>query len=181
MFGAFGVNFAAFVCRLWINSLRVRITAPSDYGPGILGVWHRDLLACGAAFKGMGVHALVSESHDGEFLARTLTRLGYTVTRGSDTRGSLNVRHLLKTLQSGGFVGMALDGPRGPALEVKPGSPWLAKASGRPLWQVNARYGAHFTLHTWDNFVVPLPMSSIDIEIKYFCIENSENRKEVQP
>ena len=33
----------------------------------------------------------------------------------------------------------------------------------------------------WDNFVVPLPMSSIDIEIKYFCIENSENRKEVQP
>jgi hypothetical protein len=129
----------------------------------------------------MGVHALVSESHDGEFLARTLTRLGYTVTRGSDTRGSLNVRHLLKTLQSGGFVGMALDGPRGPALEVKPGSPWLAKASGLPLWQVNARYGAHFTLHTWDNFVVPLPMSSIDIEIKYFCIENSENRKEVQP
>ncbi|MBR1746037.1 MAG: DUF374 domain-containing protein, partial [Fibrobacter sp.] len=85
-----------------MKSLRVRVHAPEGYGPGILGVWHRDLLACGAAFRGMGVHALVSESHDGEFLARTLTRLGYTVTRGSDTRGSLNVRHLLKTLRSGG-------------------------------------------------------------------------------
>ena len=109
MFGALGVEFTAFVCRLWIKSLRVRVHAPEGYGPGILGVWHRDLLACGAAFRGMGVHALVSESHDGEFLARTLTRLGYTVTRGSDTRGSLNVRHLLKTLRSGGFVGMALN------------------------------------------------------------------------
>lgn len=172
MFGAFGVNFTAFVCRLWIKSLRVRVHEPLDYGPGIIGVWHRDLLACGAAFRGKGVHALVSESNDGELLARTLEHLGYTVTRGSDTSGSQNVRHLVKTLRSGGLVGMALDGPRGPALQVKPGSPWLSKMSGRPLWQVSVRYGAHFTLGTWDNFVIPLPLSSIDIEIKYLCIEN---------
>lgn len=180
MFGALGVKIAAFLCRLWIKSLRVRIDTPEGYGPGILGVWHRDLVACGAAFRGMGVHALVSESGDGELLARTLTRLGYTVTRGSDTSGSQNVRHLVGTLRSGGYVGMALDGPRGPAHQVKPGSPWLSKVSGRPLWLVDVRYGAHFTLKTWDNFVVPLPMSSIDIEIKYFCFEQKKE-KEIQP
>ncbi len=180
MFGAFGAQIAAFACRLWIKSLRVRVNTPEGYGPGIIGVWHRDLLACGAAFKGQGLHVLVSESGDGEIFARTLAHLGYTVSRGSDTHGSQNVRHLVGTLWSGGYAGMALDGPRGPAHQVKPGSPWLSRISGRPLWLVTVRYGAHFTLKTWDNFVVPLPLSSIDMEIKYFCNEQ-KNEKEMQP
>ena len=66
---------------------------------------------------------------------------------------------------------MALDGPRGPALQVKPGSLWLAEKAERPLWLVEARYGRHVRLKSWDNFVVPFPMTSIDIEIKYFCKE----------
>jgi hypothetical protein len=61
---------------------------------------------------------------------------------------------------------MALDGPRGPALEVKQGSKWLAQSSGRPLWFVDVHYGAHITLKTWDKFVLPLPLTRIDIEIK---------------
>jgi len=181
MFGAVGVKFAAVVSRLWIKSLRVRIHEPDGYGPGVIGVWHRDLLACGAAFKGAGLHVLVSESGDGEILARVLSRLGYRVTRGSGTHGASNVRHLVETLRSGRSVGMALDGPRGPALEVKPGSPWLSRVSGRPLWLVSVRYGTHFTLKTWDKFVIPLPLSSIDIEIKYFCKVQEKNEKEIQP
>ena len=52
-------------------------------------------------------------------------------------------------------------------LEVKPGSKWLAESSGTPLWHIVPHYGAHITLNTWDKFVVPLPLSSIDVEIKY--------------
>ena len=122
-FGAIKVNLAALLGELWMRSLRVRIDAPADFGPGILGCWHRDLLASFAAFKGRGVHALVSESGDGEFLARAIARMGFRVSRGSDTHGSLNVRHLVQTLKEGGTVGVALDGPRGPALQVKPGAP----------------------------------------------------------
>ena len=165
---------AALVGRLWMATLRVHIHEPEGYGPGVVGVWHRDLLACGAAFKGQGLHVLVSESGDGEILARTLERMGYRVTRGSDTSGAQNVRHLVGTLRAGGFVGMALDGPRGPAHQVKPGSPWLSKVSDRPLWLVSVHYGRHFTLKTWDNFVIPLPLSAIDIEIKYFCSEQKK-------
>ena len=100
-FGAIKVKLAALLGELWMRSLRVRIDAPADFGPGILGCWHRDLLASFAAFKGKGVHALVSESHDGEFLARAIGRLGYKVSRGSDTHGALNVRHLVQTLRPG--------------------------------------------------------------------------------
>lgn len=110
---------------------------------------------------------LVSASDDGEIFANAAKSLGYEVTRGSDTNGSSNVRFVLKSLKEGKFAGMALDGPRGPALEVKSGSRWLARRSGTPLWHIIPKYGAHFRLNTWDKFIVPLPLSSIDIEIKY--------------
>ena len=171
----FKVKFLSFLAALWIRSLRVRFSVPEGYGPGVLGLWHQDLLASCAAFKDKDVHVLISESGDGELFAKTTERLGYRVSRGSDTHGSLNVRHLAKTLKEGGFVGMALDGPKGPALEVKPGSLWLSQVSGRPLWQICVRYGLHFRLKTWDNFIVPLPLSTIDVQIKYF-LEVNENK-----
>ena len=118
-------------------------------------------------------HILVSESSDGEFFAQAAKRLHYEVTRGSDTHGATNVRHLLQSLRSGRFVGMALDGPHGPALQVKPGSLWLSKASGRPLWLFCIKYGRHFQLNGWDNFIIPLPLTAIDIEIKYLLPESN--------
>ena len=160
-------KFLSKLGALWMRSLRIRLHTPEDFRPGVLGLWHRDLLASCAAFKDRGVHILVSKSGDGEILAQATADLGFEVTRGSDTEGSSNVRHLLRSLRSGKFTGMALDGPRGPALEVKPGSLWLAESSGTPLWHIVPHYGAHFTLNTWDKFVVPLPLSSIDVEIKY--------------
>lgn len=182
MFGAVKVNLAAFFGALWIRSLRVRFNAPDDYRPGVLGLWHQDLLASCAAFKHKNVHVLISESGDGEIFARATERLGYRVTRGSDSHGSTNVRHLLRTLKNGGFVGMALDGPHGPAHEVKPGSFWLSEASGRPLWLIGVRYGRCIRLKTWDNFIVPLPLTTIDIQIKYFFKADEKTLdKEIQP
>ncbi len=169
MFGIFKAKLASLIVSLWLRTLRVRLEAPKDYGPGILGIWHRDLLACCAAFKHMNVHALISESRDGEFFSKTARRLGYNVTRGSDSHGATNVRHLLESLGAGHFAGMALDGPHGPAGIAKPGSLWLSRKSGRPLWEIQVQYGWHFTLHSWDRFVIPFPMSTIVVRIKYFC------------
>jgi len=161
------VRLAAFIASLWVKSLRIRLSTPKDFSPGILGAWHKDLLAATAAFKKWGVHAFISESSDGNLYATLAESLGYVVTRGSSTHGATNVRHLLSSLKNNMFVGMALDGPHGPALEIKQGSIWLSKTSGRPLWGLNVKYGLHFTLKTWDNFILPLPLTAIDIEIKY--------------
>ena len=168
---------ASLVVSLWLRSLRVRLEPPEGYGPGILGIWHRDLLACCAAFKDKGVHALISESRDGDFFSATARRLGYKVTRGSDSHGALNVRRLLDSLNAGQFAGMALDGPRGPAGIAKPGSLWLSRKSGRPLWEIQVQYGRHFSLHSWDRFVIPFPMSTIVVRIKYFCERSRQDDK----
>ena len=168
-FSTFKVRLGSFLAALWIKSLRIRLSTPQDFRPGILGVWHRDLLASAAAFQKWGVHTLVSQSSDGDFFAETVKRLGYVVTRGSDSHGSSNVRHLLSSLNAEKFAGMALDGPHGPADKVKPGSIWLSKTSKRPLWIISARYRAHIRLKTWDNFILPLPLTTIDIQINYLC------------
>ena len=175
MFGDFKAKLASFVVSLWLRSLRVRLEVPEGYGPGVLGIWHRDLLACCAAFKDMGVHALISESRDGDFFSETAKRLGYKITRGSDSHGALNVRRLLESLNAKQFVGMALDGPHGPAGIAKPGSHWLSRKSGCPLWEIQVQYGRHFALHSWDKFVVPLPMTTIVVRIKYFCQKQKED------
>lgn len=159
-------KIGATLAAIWMKSLRIRIHAPADFRPGVLGLWHQDLLASTAAFKGKGVHILVSESEDGELFTQAAQMLGYTVTRGSDTHGATNIRHVLKALKQGTFVGMALDGPRGPDHQVKPGSVWLSKSSGAPLWIFQFKYGRHFKLKTWDKFIIPLPLSTIDLEIK---------------
>ncbi len=166
------VKLGATIAALWMRTLRIRLHLPEDFRPGVLGLWHQDLLASTAAFRNKGVHILVSESEDGEFFAQAAQKLGYTVTRGSDSRGATNVRHVLKALSQGTFVGMALDGPRGPDHQAKPGSIWLSKSSGTPLWLFEHRYGAHIKLKTWDNFVIPLPLSTIDVRINYFCKED---------
>lgn len=163
------VRIASKIVELWLRSLRVKQQAPADFRPGILGLWHRDVLACVAAFKDNNVHILISQSKDGDFLAATAQRLGYRVTRGSDTHGSTNVRFVLDSLKKGDFAGMALDGPRGPAMKAKPGSIWLSKSSGRPLWLLSPRYGLHFRLKSWDKMSIPLPLTSIDMRINYFC------------
>lgn len=168
----FKQKFIAFLASLWIKSLRVKISVPPDYRFGVLGLWHRDLIASCATFKNQNVHVFISESKDGEIFALAAKKLGYEITRGSDSRGALNVRRLLESLKKGRFVGMALDGPHGPALEVKPGSLWLAQKAQCPLWKIDVSYGLHFTLKTWDKFVVPLPLSKIVVEIKYFCKKN---------
>lgn len=166
------VRLGARIAALWIRSLRIRLHAPDNFEPGVLGLWHQDLLASTAAFKDQNVHVLVSQSNDGDFFARCAELLGYKVSRGSDSRGQTNVRHLLKSLQTGAFTGMALDGPKGPAHKIKAGSIWLSKSSGRPLWRIIPQYGAHITLKTWDKFILPLPLSSIDIRISYICTDN---------
>ena len=60
--------------------------------------------------------------------------------------------------------------------QVKPGSLWLSKSSGRPLWLFCVKYGRHFRLNGWDNFIIPLPLTALDIEIKYLLPENNSKQ-----
>nr|AGS52408.1 putative lipoprotein [uncultured bacterium contig00085] len=135
---------------------------PSE--PVVIGLWHQDLPACLAAFKGRNIAVLISRSRDGGKFAKLSERLGYNVFRGSSSRGQSEVRHLLKSLRNGFSAGMALDGPKGPALTAKPGAEWLAKKTGVPLVKICVKYSRAFRLKSWDKTFIPLPFSNVYID-----------------
>src|SRR5262249_14943336 len=63
--------------------------------PLIYALWHRCLLACAWRFRQGKIHILISQSFDGELIARTVEQLGFVAVRGSSSRdGAAGLRNL---------------------------------------------------------------------------------------
>lgn len=148
--------------RLWVRTWRIQWTTPQPPRGSVIALWHQDLPACLAAFAHQNITVLISPSQDGDWFTRLAQPLGYQVYRGSSSRGQQSVKHLLKTLRSQQSVGMALDGPRGPAKIPKKGAFWLAQQASAPLLPVQVTYTAHFQLkQSWDQTRIPLPFALV--------------------
>ncbi|MCL2206870.1 MAG: DUF374 domain-containing protein [Fibromonadales bacterium] len=151
-----------FILKLLVLSWRVRFEKALPE-PAVIGLWHQDLPACLAAFKRKNIAVLISQSSDGSKFAKLAESLGYDVFRGSSSKGQSEVKHLLKALKSGKSAGMALDGPKGPALVAKPGAEWLCQKAKIPLAKVDVKYSRALRLGSWDKTIIPLPFSKITI------------------
>ncbi|HEV2846849.1 MAG TPA: lysophospholipid acyltransferase family protein [Thermoanaerobaculia bacterium] len=128
----------------------------------ILAFWHRHLLLMPYAYRGKGISVLVSQSTDGELIARTVARLGIDSSRGSSSRGgAAGMRSLLRKAAEGWDIAFTPDGPRGPLREVQPGVILAAAATGLPIQPVALAATLKKELRSWDRFVVPAPFSTV--------------------
>ncbi len=128
----------------------------------ILAFWHRHLLLMPYAYRGRRISVLVSQSRDGELIARTVAHLGIDSSRGSSSRGgAAGMRSLLRKAGEGVDIAFTPDGPRGPAGVVQPGVILAAAATGWPIWPVALAATRCRRLRSWDRFVVPLPFSTV--------------------
>lgn len=128
----------------------------------ILAFWHRHLLLMPYAYRGKRISVLVSQSRDGELIARTVARLGIDSSRGSSSRGgAVGMRTLLRKGAEGYDLAFTPDGPRGPACEVQPGVILAAAATGFPIQPVAVAATRAKRLNSWDRFLVPLPLSTV--------------------
>ncbi len=163
-------HLAASLIRLLGSTLRYRDvtdpgTIPGDQlpGPSIFVFWHRSLLVCAHRFRQQNIAILVSQSFDGELIARTVERLGFLAVRGSSSRaGSSGLRNLARAYAAGRICAITADGPRGPALVAKPGAAHLAHLVGAP--SIGAFYAVPvnaWQLRSWDRFLIPKPFSRV--------------------
>ncbi len=130
--------------------------------PFILAFWHRHLLLMPYAYRGRRISVLVSQSRDGELIARTVARLGIDSSRGSSSRGGMaGMRTLLRKAADGWDIAFTPDGPRGPLREVQPGVILAAAATGLPIQPVAIAASRAKLLRSWDRFMVPLPFSQV--------------------
>ena len=134
-------------------------------GPTIFVFWHHSLLACAHRFRGLGIAILISQSFDGELIARTVERLGFVAVRGSSTRGAAGgLRGMAAAYAAGRRCAFTADGPRGPARVAKPGAVHLAQLAGAAwIGAFDALPDRAWTLNTWDHFVVPKPFARVRI------------------
>ena len=166
-------SLVSFVAANFIRGLRatVRLRHHGDEGmrererrgePFILAFWHRHLLLMPYSYRGKRISVLVSQSSDGELIARTVARLGIDSSRGSSSRGGIaGMRTLLRKAADGWDIAFTPDGPRGPLREVQPGVLLAAAATGLPIQPVALAATRAKLLRSWDRFVVPLPFSTV--------------------
>lgn len=124
----------------------------------IVAFWHGRLLMMPFVYRGQSATILISHHRDGEYMTRIAERLGFTVVRGSATRGGARAfKQLLQSLRDGSHVVITPDGPKGPRQRVKSGVIELSRLSGLPILPVAFGAWPRTILKSWDQFLVPHP------------------------
>lgn len=142
-------------------------------GGVVLCFWHAKIALSPPAWdlkRGQEPRALISQSADGEIIARAIEALGIPAIRGSSTKtthrgtqkdkgGTEAFRELLRWVRSGKCIAITPDGPRGPARQMAEGPILIARMAKAPVLMFGIAASPAIRLNTWDRAVVPLPFS----------------------
>jgi len=132
----------------------------------IYSFWHRAVFASAWLWRKIGIAVMVSRSFDGEYIARTIEKLGFVAVRGSSSRsGAKALLGLKSLLERGGPVAFTIDGPRGPKYLAKPGPVLLSRASGLPMAAFYVALSDAWVLNTWDAMMIPKPFSKALVRV----------------
>ena len=126
----------------------------------IYALWHDRIFASTYYLRGRGIVVITSQSLDGEYIARFLTRFGFGTVRGSSTRGGVRALvEMVRLIRRGLPMAFTVDGPRGPRHEAKPGAVLLAKKSGSPIVPFSVECERYWTVNSWDRLQIPKPFT----------------------
>ena len=135
-----------------------------DAGARIFCFWHQCVLPCTFYFRRTHATIIVSQSFDGELIARTLKLFGYRTVRGSSSAGGREgLLGLQRALKLGGPAIFTADGPRGPIYRTKMGPIKLAHLTGVPVGAFHLAPQRGWTMRSWDRFLVPRPFTRIAV------------------
>jgi len=158
----------AWLIRAWMSTLRYRYrwlgpnldphqrNLPQRY---IYTVWHENLLFPASLYARPDIFVLISQHADGQLIAEVCRHLGFSLIRGSTTRGGVEgVRRMLKAGRHG-HLAITPDGPRGPRRRVQPGLVYLASRTGLPIVPAGIGFRRPWRMGSWDRFAIPRPFS----------------------
>ena len=103
---------------------------------------------------------MVSQHDDGEMIAQTVEKLGFTTVRGSSTRGGRQaLMDIVRELKKGKIATMMPDGPHGPRHVFKPGAIYIAQLARVPILPMTFSSNRFFQFRSWDKFMLIKPFS----------------------
>ena len=134
--------------------------------PAILASWHGRLLLGVWIFRRYRPVIAISQSRDGNRIAQVVRGLGWETARGSSSHGGVRaLLELVREVSAGRVAAHIVDGPKGPAGEVKPGLMLLAQRSGAPILPVYVASRPRFRVRSWDRMEIPLPFARVVVRI----------------
>lgn len=160
-----GVSVIALISRTWRARSEGIENVEAGRGKGggaIIALWHGRMLVPMAHHKNSGWTVLVSQSGDGDTIAPILQSYGYSVLRGSASRGGARaLREMLTLLKNGSVLIITPDGPRGPVHAMNPGLVWMARATGYKVVPAGFVASRAWHLKSWDRFTIPKPFARL--------------------
>lgn len=128
----------------------------------IVGVWHQRLIMAPYMFDtSLGpICTLTADSRAGRLAGDLLGRFGFdTVSMKSRERHVVASRKILKRIGQGMSVGIAADGPRGPARVSSDVPIMWARSSGKRVFTLAFSQERVVQVPTWDKQWLPSPFS----------------------
>jgi lysophospholipid acyltransferase (LPLAT)-like uncharacterized protein len=146
-----------------------------------LAIWHQNLLPGILAQTGNPHIVIISKSRDADPVAYACKKLGHMIVRGSSKRGDVDKggklakEKMIDFLKKGLPGAVTVDGPKGPAFEVKPGIIDMAKKANVPIIPYAIGLSSFWEFKSWDKFRLPKPFSKILISYANAIEVHDEN------
>lgn len=152
-------NITYFILRQQEKHTHIIEINNPKLSPCIYAMWHANQLMVHGLYDRAKINVLISNSIDGEIVARTCEKWGFKVVRGSSgKKGAVeSTMHMLTELKNGNSIAIMVDGPHGPLHKVKNGALKLAQKTGVPIipsyWYSPQK--SFISLPSWDKMKVP--------------------------
>jgi lysophospholipid acyltransferase (LPLAT)-like uncharacterized protein len=153
-------------------------------GPAIYAIWHANQYVYLA--KNLkdrpNFNLLISPSNDGDMIAKVCAQMNFSLIRGSTKRqGMLAIRDMIKVFRKGQSVAYTVDGPKGPAFQVKEGLIRIAQMAQVPIIPVMPATKHKFIFNSWDKYEVPVWFSrSVAMFGKPIFVQKNANDDELE-
>ena len=160
------------VYRLWTGTWRIQLEESEGMRallksghPIIFAHWHGDELSIIPTVPHYRIATMTSTSKDGELMDSVLRKLGAATSRGSSTRGgSSALKGLIRLVKLGHRASMAVDGPKGPLHQVKPGVFELSRLTNAQIIPLGAASSRAIVFEkSWNKAKLPKPFAKVII------------------
>lgn len=160
------------IYRLISWSWRVELHEPEslkqslrDRKAFILAHFHGDEIAMLFLVRRYRLSTMISKSKDGEMMNTIYKLFGGKTSRGSSSRGGVSaLKGLIALTKDGSSCSVAVDGPKGPIYEVKPGVFEMSRLMKAPIYAGGAHCESAWRFpRSWNKTYLPKPFARVVI------------------
>lgn len=138
--------------------------AIEEHGAVIMLCWHQRLMMSPFSYRGdtTQFRTLTADKRPGRLAGQMQGRFGLqTIAMPENAMAAGQIREVIRGLRRGISIGLAADGPEGPARVAKQAPIQWARIAQVPVFAFTYSARRFWTFGTWDRLMFPLPFNRI--------------------